>query len=91
MTWPNFYEEKLLHCGPNELDDSMAALANLKQTRSVSKYHKAFIKLAHLVEDSEKNLISLFLTGLKEERRGKVKLDKPLTMVATFRSACARE
>jgi len=52
---------------------------------------RAFIKLAHLVEDSEKNLISLFLAGVMEELRRRVKMDKPLNMVATYRSACARE
>ena len=81
----------LLQYGPNKLDDPMTSLANLKQIGSVLEYHKAFIELAHLVKDSEKNLIGLFLTGLKEEIRGKVKLDEPLTMVASFRSACARE
>jgi len=69
----------------------MAALANLKQTNSVSEYHKAFIRLAHLVKDSGKNLINQFLEELREYLRGKVKLDKPLTMVASYRSACARE
>jgi len=41
----------------------MAALANLKQTDNVSEYHKAFIKLAHLVDDSAKNMISLSCLG----------------------------
>jgi len=44
-----------------------------------------------LVDDTEKNLISLFLSGLKEDLRGKVKMGRPLTMVAAYRSACARE
>jgi len=52
---------------------------------------KAFINLAHLVDDLEENLISLFMSGLREDLRGKVKMDMPLTMVATYRSACARE
>lgn len=77
--------------GPDELDDPIAALANLKQMVSVSEYHKAFIKLAHMVDEMEKNLISLFLTGLEEDLRMKVKMDKPLSMVATYRSACTRE
>jgi len=68
--------------GPDELDDPMADLANLKQTGTVSEYHKAFIKLAHLVTDSEKNLVSLFLSGLREDLRQKVRLDKPTTMIA---------
>ena len=45
--------------GPDDLDDPMAALANLKRTGTVSEYHKSFIKLAYLEDDSEKNLISL--------------------------------
>jgi len=57
----------LLQFGPDELDDPMAALANLKQTGTVSEYHKAFIKLTHLVNESEKNLISLSMSGLKED------------------------
>jgi len=66
----------LLQYGPDELDDPMTTLANFKQTCTVAEYHKAFIKLAHLVEDLEKNLISLFLSGLREDLRGKVKLDE---------------
>ena len=58
---------------------------------TVSEFHKSFIKLAHLVEESEKNLISLFLAGLREDLLGKVKLDKPMTMVVAFRSVDARE
>ena len=54
-------------------------------------YHKAFIKLAHLIEVSEKHVISLFLAGLEEDLKAKVKLDMPITMISTYRSACARE
>ena len=32
----------------------------------MADYYKAFINLAHLVEDSEKNIIRLFMSGLKE-------------------------
>ena len=91
VSWPEFYEEMRLQYGPHELDDPMSALANLKQVGTVQEYHKSFIKVAHLVDDTEKNLISLFLAGLKEDLRGKVKLDKPLAMVAAYKSACARE
>ena len=91
VTWPEFYEEMILQYGPDDLDDPLAALANLKQTGTVQEYHKSFIRLAHLVDESEKNLISLFLSGLREDLRGKVKLDKPLTMVSAYRSAIARE
>jgi len=38
----------------------MASLANLKYTGKMTEYHKSFIKLAHLVDDSKRNLISLF-------------------------------
>ena len=81
----------LLQYGPDELDDCMAALANLKQTDTVSEYHKGFIKFAHLVDDFEKTMISLFLFGLREILRGKVKMDKPLTIVVAYRTACATE
>jgi len=63
----------------------------LKQVGNVQEYYKAFIKIAHLVDTTEKKMISLFLAGLREELRGKVKLDKPLSMVSAYRSACARE
>jgi len=69
----------------------MTVLPNLKQTGSVSEYHKSFIKLAHLADETKKNLISLFLSGLKDDLRMKVKMDKPLCMVAAYRSACAME
>jgi len=38
-----------------------------------------------------KNLISIFLAGLREDLRGKVKLDEPVTMDSAYRLACARE
>ena len=50
MSWPDFYDEMLLQFGLDELDDPMATLANPKQTGTVSEYHNAFIKLAHLVD-----------------------------------------
>ena len=56
--------EKDLQFGPNELDDSLSALANLKQMGIVVEYHKSFIKLAYHVDDSGKNLMSLLLSGL---------------------------
>jgi len=67
----------------------MIALANLKQTGTV--FEIFFIKLAHLVDDSESKLISLFLFGLREDLRGKVNLDKLASMVVTYRSAYVRE
>ena len=47
----------------------MVALAYLKQLRSVQEYYKSFIRLAHLVDETEKNLISLFFAGLREDLR----------------------
>jgi len=91
VSWPEFYDEMLLQFGPDELDDPMAALTNLKQTGSMSGYHRVFIKLAHLADDTEKNLISLFMSELKEDLRGKVKINRPLTMVVAYRSASAQE
>ena len=41
----------------------MAALANLKQTDTVSEYHKGFIKFAHLVDDFEKTMIACSCLG----------------------------
>jgi len=69
----------------------LTALANLKQVGNVQEYYKAFIKIAHLVDATEKNMISLSLAGLREELRGKVKLDKLMSMVSAYRSVCARE
>jgi len=91
ISWTEFCEEMRLQFGPDELDDPMAALANLKQTGSVQEYHKAFIKVAHLIEVSEKHVINLFLIGLKEDLRAKVKLDKPTTKVSVYRSTSARD
>jgi len=83
---PEFYEEMVMQFGSHELDDLMAALANLKQTLTVSEYYKSFIKLAHLVDDSE-NLIRLFLSRLREDLRGKMKLDRPMSIVSAYKSA----
>ena len=69
----------------------MIALANLKQSETLQDYYKSFIKIAHLVEESEKMLISIFLAGLREYFRAQVKMNKPSTMVSTYRTAYARE
>jgi len=44
-----------------------------------------------LVDETENNLINIFLVGLREDLRVKVKTDKPLSMVSTYKSAYARE
>ena len=91
ISWTEFRDEMRLQFGPDELDDPMAALANLKQTGSVQEYHRLFIKVTLLIEVSEKHVISLFLARLKEDLRAKAKLGKPTTIVSAYRSACARE
>ena len=80
----------LLQYGSDELDDPMTALSNLQQTGTVYEYHKAFIRLAHLVDQTERNLLS-FVVWLERRSEGKVKMDKPMTVVVAYRSACARE
>ena len=69
----------------------MIALANLKQSGTIQDYYKSFIRLAHLVEETAKNLISIFLAGLREDLRAQVKMSKPLTMISAYRNAYARE
>jgi len=43
------------------------------------------------MDDSEKNLVSLLLLGLREDLRQKVKLVKSVTLISAYRSAYARE
>jgi len=43
VTWPEFYEEMIMQFGPDDLDNPMAALANLKRTETVAEYHKSFM------------------------------------------------
>ena len=73
VTWPEFYDEMRKRFGPDELDDPMVVLANLKQNGTIKEYYKDFIKIVHLVEETEKNLISIFLSGLREDLRGKIR------------------
>ena len=54
MNWRENCEEMRLQFGPDELEDPMATLANLKQTGIEQEYHQAFIKLAYMVEDLRK-------------------------------------
>ena len=42
VSWPELYEEMVMQFGPDELDDPMTALVNLKQTRTVSEHYKIF-------------------------------------------------
>jgi len=55
MTWSEFCEEMRLQYDLSELDDPMAALANLKQTGSAQDFHGTFIKPVYLVDATEKN------------------------------------
>jgi len=80
VSWLEFHKEIILQYGPDEFEDPL-----------IQEYYKAFIKIAHLVDETEKNLISLFLAGLREDLRAQVKLSKPLTMVAAYRNVSARE
>jgi len=63
ISWVEFHNEILPQYGPDELEDPRIALANLDQTGTIQAYYKSFIKLDHLVDETEKNLISIFLAG----------------------------
>ena len=61
------YEEEVLKRFGMAFDDPLVELKNLKQTGSVQSYQDLFEGLLNKVELTEKQAISMFLGGLKDE------------------------
>lgn len=64
--------------GPMEFQNSYEHLCNIKQTGTVHDYRQKFAKRASCVHNwPEHCLLSMFLSGLKEEWKVDVRIQKP--------------
>lgn len=78
--------------GPSQFDDPMEALTRLKQTTSLSLYTSQFEILTNRVTGlSERQMLSCFISGLKDEIRIPVKMFNPRSLGAAFGLAKLQE
>lgn len=84
-SWEAFTKALYTRFGTMVYDDLMEALHRLRQTASVIEYKAQFELLSNRIRGlSEKNKLSCFISGLKDEIRFQVKLLNPLTLNAAF-------
>jgi hypothetical protein len=90
-TWKTFLQSLLTRFGP-AYDDPMKALTKLHQTSTVTKYTSQFESLSNrLCGLSDRNRLSCFLSGLKDEICLPLRMLNPLTLVAAFGLAKLQE
>jgi hypothetical protein len=90
-TWDAFVQALLVRFGP-AYDDPMEALMRLRQSASVAEYTTQFEALSNRLRGvSDKNRLSCFLSGLKDEIRLPVRMLNPTSLVAAFGLAKLQE
>jgi hypothetical protein len=83
-TWEDFLQALLTRFGP-VYDDPMESLMKLRQISTVAEYTTQFEALSNRLRGiSDRNRLSCFLSGLKDEVRLPLKMLNPLTLVAAF-------
>lgn len=69
-SWEGFTQVVQVRFGSSAYDDPIEALTRLKQTQSITTYKAKFELLSNRTKGvSEKNKLSYFLSGLKDEVR----------------------
>lgn len=90
-TWDAFVQS-LLTCFGLTYDDPMEALMRLRQSSSMAKYTSQFEALSNCLRSiSEKNRLSCFLSGLRDDIRLPVRMLNPANLVAAFGLAKLQE
>lgn len=90
-TWEAFLQALLTSFGL-VYDDPMDSLMQLHQTSKVAEYTTQFEALSNRLWGlSDRNRLSCFLSGLKDEVRLPLRMLSPRTLVATFRLAKLQE
>ncbi|XP_041011286.1 uncharacterized protein LOC121255061 [Juglans microcarpa x Juglans regia] len=80
-SWEEFTQAVQVRFGSSAYDDPMEALTRLKQVHSVTTYKAEFELLSNRIKGvSEKNKLSCFLSGLKDEVRLPVRMLNPTTL-----------
>jgi len=90
-TWDAFLQALLTRFG-SVYDDPMESLVKLRQTTTVSKYTTQFEALSNRLRGiSDKNCLSCFLSGLKDEIRLPLRMLNLVTLAAAFGLAKLQE
>ena len=83
-TWDSFLQALLTRFGPT-YDNPMEALKKLWQTTTMAEYTSQFESLSNQLRGIfDKNHLSCFLGGLKDEIRLPLRMLNPQTLVAAF-------
>ncbi|XP_035551104.1 uncharacterized protein LOC118349683 [Juglans regia] len=91
-SWEEFTQAVQVRFGSSAYDDPMEALTRLKQVNSVTAYKAEFELFSNRIKGvSEKNKLSCFLSGLKDEVRLPVRMLNPTTLNDAFRLAKIQE
>jgi hypothetical protein len=89
--WEDFLQALLIDFGP-VYDDPMESLMQLRQTLTVAEYTTQFDAFSNRLRVlSDKNRLSCFLSGLKDEVRLPLRMLHPRTLVAAFGLAKLQE
>lgn len=84
-SWGSFTRALESRLGPSLFEDYLSTLAKLKQQGSVEDYQNTSEEPANKIEGlAESYLISLFISGLRDEIRYEVQVAKPLSMSAAI-------
>jgi hypothetical protein len=90
-TWDAFVQALLIRFGP-AYDDPIEELMRLRQSSSVADYTAQFEALSNSLRGvSERNRLSCFLSGLKDDIRLPVRMLNPASLVAAFGLAKLQE
>lgn len=90
-TWDAFLQALLTRFGP-VYDDPMESLMKLRQTASVIEYTTQFKSLSNRLRGvSDKNQLSCFLSGLKDDTRLPLRMLNPVTLASAFGLAKLQE
>lgn len=82
--WDEYVEDVKVKFGDRVYEDYMPDLKRLNQTRELIGYINAFDACAHKTTLSEANVLSCFLTGLKNEVGYPVRMQSPKTLQQAY-------
>ncbi|KAF5477456.1 hypothetical protein F2P56_004096 [Juglans regia] len=92
LSWEDFIKAVQIRFGSTPYDDPMESLTRLKQVSTVNDYKSEFEILSNRIRGlSEKNKLSCFLSGLRDEIRLPVRMLNPLSLNDAFGLAKIQE
>ncbi|RWV90752.1 hypothetical protein BHE74_00056434 [Ensete ventricosum] len=85
LSWQRFKEGLLDRFKPTDFNNIDGQLAKIRQSSKIQEYQTRFVRLSNQTENwFEKQLLGIFIEGLKLEIRGEVKARQPYTLMATI-------